>query len=162
DALLALMILQHSRRDARVDDDGRLVLLPDQDRRLWHEDEIKEAVELLTPHVHAAPAPYLLQALVAAEHPISATAEETDWARIAPRYDELLDLNDSPVVRLNRAVAVGEADGPLAGLAALDGLTEADLPGHRLPAARADMLVRAGRPDEARAAYDAAIDRCAN
>jgi len=162
DALLALMLLQHSRRDARVDDDGRLVLLPDQDRRRWHEDEIKEAVELLTPLVHAAPAPYLLQALVAAEHAIAATAEETDWARIVARYDELLDLVDSPVVRLNRAVAVGEADGPLAGLAALEGLTEADLPGHRLPAARADLLARAGRVDEARTAYDSAIGLCAN
>jgi RNA polymerase sigma-70 factor (ECF subfamily) len=162
DALLALMLLQHSRREARVDDDGRLVLLPDQDRRRWHDDEIKEAVELLTPLVHAPPAPYLLQALVAAEHAIAATAEETDWPRIVARYDELLDLVDSPVVRLNRAVAVGEADGPLAGLAALDGLTDADLPGHRLPAARADLLTRAGRVEEARTAYDAAIGLCAN
>ena len=162
DALLALMLLQHSRRDARVDDDGQLVLLPDQDRRRWHQDEIKEAVELLTPLVHAAPAPYLLQALVAAEHAIAASAEETDWARIVARYDELLDLVDSPVVRLNRAVAVGEADGPLAGLAALDGLSDEDLPGHRLPAARADLLARAGRVDEARTAYDSAIGLCAN
>jgi RNA polymerase sigma-70 factor (ECF subfamily) len=156
------MLLQHSRREARVDDEGRLVLLPDQDRRRWHQDEIKEAVELLTPLVHAAPAPYLLQALVAAEHAIAATAEETDWARIVARYDELVDLVDSPVVRLNRAVAVGEADGPLAGLAALDGLTDDDLPGHRLPAARADLLARAGRLDEARTAYDSAIGLCAN
>jgi RNA polymerase sigma-70 factor (ECF subfamily) len=162
DALLALMVLQHSRRDARVGDDGRLVLLPDQDRRRWHQDEIKEAVELLTPLAHAAPAPYLLQALVAAEHAIAATAEETDWSRIVARYDELLDLVESPVVRLNRAVAVGEADGSLAGLAALDGLTEDELPGHRLPAARAELLARAGLLDEARAAYDSAIERCAN
>jgi RNA polymerase sigma factor (sigma-70 family) len=162
DALLALMLLQHSRRDARVADDGRLVLLPDQDRRRWHPDEIQEAVDLLTPLAHAAPAPYLLQALVAAEHAIAARADETDWSRIIARYDELLGLGDSPVVRLNRAVAVGEADGPLAGLAALDGLTEEELPGHRLPAARAELLARAGRSDEARAAYDAAIDRCAN
>ena len=78
------------------------------------------------------------------------------------RYDELLGLVDSPVVRLNRAVAVGEADGPLAGLAALAGLTDEELPGHRLPAARAELLARAGRPDEALVAYDAAIERCAN
>ena len=162
DALLALMLLQDSRRDARVARDGRLVLLPDQDRRRWDQVEIKEAVELLTPLAHAAPAPYLLQALVAAEHAIAGTAEETDWSRIVARYDELLGLADSPVVRLNRAVAVGEADGPLAGLAALDGLTDDELPGHRLPAARAELLARAGRADEARAAYEAAIDRCAN
>jgi RNA polymerase sigma-70 factor (ECF subfamily) len=161
DALLALMLLQHSRRDARVDG-GRLVLLPDQDRSRWHASEINEAVALLTPLAHAAPAPYLLQALVAAEHAIAPTPDQTDWARIVARYDELLGLADSPVVRLNRAVAVGEADGALAGLAALDGLTEAELPGHRLPAAQAELLARAGRPAEARAAYDEAIRRCGN
>jgi len=161
DALLALMLLQHSRRDARVDG-GRLVLLPDQDRSRWHSSEIAEAVDLLTPLVHAAPAPYLLQALVAAEHAIARTADETDWPRIVARYDELLGLAESPVVRLNRAVAVGEADGALAGLAALDGLSDDELPGHRLPAARAELLARAGLPDEARAAYDVAADRCAN
>jgi RNA polymerase sigma-70 factor (ECF subfamily) len=78
------------------------------------------------------------------------------------RYDELLVLGDSPVVRLNRAVAVGEADGPQAGLAALRDLGADDLPGHRLPAARAELLVRAGRADEARAAFDDALARCAN
>jgi predicted RNA polymerase sigma factor len=161
DALLALMLLQHSRRDARVES-GRLVLLPDQDRSRWHADEIAEAVTLLTPLTDAAPAPYLLQALVAAEHAIALTADETDWSRIVARYDELLGLGDSPVVRLNRAVAVGEADGPLAGLAALDGLTSEELPGHRLPAARAELLARAGRTDEARTAYDEAVERCAN
>ena len=161
DALLALMLLQHSRREARVAD-GRLVLLPDQDRLLWSRPEISEAIELLTPLVHAEPAPYLLQALVAAEHAISATAADTDWPRIVARYDELLGLVDSPVVRLNRAVAVGEADGPLAGLEALAGVTDEDLPGHRLPAARAELLTRAGRSEEALIAYDRAIDRCAN
>lgn len=161
DALLALMLFQHSRRDARMDS-GRLVLLPDQDRSRWHGAEISEAVALLTPLVHAAPAPYLLQALVAAEHAIASTAGDTDWSRIVARYDELLALADSPVVRLNRAVAVGEADGPLAGLAAIDGLTAEELPGHRLPAARAELLARAGLVDEARAAYDESIDRCGN
>jgi RNA polymerase sigma-70 factor (ECF subfamily) len=112
--------------------------------------------------VHAAPAPYLLQALVAAEHAIAATSDSTDWSRIVARYEELLQLVDSPVVRLNRAVAIGEADGPLAGLAALDGLTDDELPNHRLPAARAELLSRAGQVDEARTAYDAAIDRCGN
>lgn len=160
DALLALLLLQHSRRDARVRD-GRLVLLPDQDRTRWRYDEVDEAVRLLTPIVHAPAAPYLVQALVAAEHALGPSAAETDWARVVARYDELLALGDSPVVRLNRAVAVGEADGPLAGLAALEGLDE-QLPGHRLPAARAELLARAGRTAEARAAYDEALARCAN
>ncbi|WP_298518957.1 DUF6596 domain-containing protein [uncultured Nocardioides sp.] len=161
DALLALMLLQHSRRDARVAD-GRLVLLPDQDRSRWRGPEIAEAIELLTPLAHAPPSPYLLQALIAAEHAIAPSADETDWARVVARYDELLALADSPVVRLNRAVAVGEADGPLAGLAALEGLTERELPGHRLPAARAELLARAARPVEAAAAYDDALARCGN
>jgi len=161
DALLALMLLQHSRRHARVRH-GRLVLLPHQDRRLWVGSEIAEAVELLTPLAHAAPAPYLLQALIAAEHAIAPSAAETDWSRIVARYDELLRVTASPVVRLNRAVAVGEADGPLAGLAALDGLTEEELPGHRLPAARAELLRRAGLAERAGAAYATAIARCAN
>jgi predicted RNA polymerase sigma factor len=158
DALLALMLLQHSRRDARVAD-GRLALLPDQDRSRWHADEISEALDLLRPQTHAPAAPYLLQALIAAEHAIARSPADTDWARIVARYDELLTLEGSPVVALNRAVAVGQADGPLAGLVALDGLS---LPGHRLPAARAELLVQAGRKDEARAAYDEAIARCGN
>ena len=143
DALLALMLLQHSRRDARVDD-GRLVLLPDQDRRTLGARRDHRGGRAAHP-VDARPAtPYLLQALVAAEHAIAATADDTDWSRIVARYDELLGLVDSPVVRLNRAVAVGEADGPLAGLAARR--TASSCPGHRLPAARAELLARAARP----------------
>ena len=158
DALLALMLIQHSRRDARVRD-GRLVLLPDQDRDAWHGEEAVEAFDLLTPLVDAPPAPYLLQALIAAEHAVARTPADTDWPRIAARYRELEELTGSPVVRLNRAVAVAEADGPLAGLALLDGLA---LEGHRLPAARAELLARAGRLDEARTSYDEAIGRCTN
>jgi len=158
DALLALMLIQHSRRDARVRD-GRLVLLPDQDRDAWHGEEAVEAFDLLTPLVDAPPAPYLLQALIAAEHAVARTPADTDWPRIAARYRELEELTGSPVVRLNRAVAVAEADGPLAGLALLDGLA---LEGHRLPATRAELLARAGRLDEARTSYDEAIGRCTN
>jgi RNA polymerase sigma-70 factor (ECF subfamily) len=158
DALLALMLLQHSRRDARQVD-GRIVLLPDQDRTRWHQDEVAEALALLEPLVHDPPAPYLLQALVAAEHAIAPTADDTDWRRIVTRYDELLRLADSPVVRLNRAVAVAEADGPLAGLAAL---ADCRAPGHRYDGVRAELLARAGLLDEARAAYDAAVAACAN
>jgi RNA polymerase sigma-70 factor (ECF subfamily) len=158
DALLALMLLQHSRRDARQVD-GRIVLLPDQDRTRWHQDEVAEALALLEPLVHDPPAPYLLQALVAAEHAIAPSADDTDWRRIVTRYDELLRLADSPVVRLNRAVAVAEADGPLAGLAAL---ADCRAPGHRYDGVRAELLARAGLLDEARAAYDAAVAACAN
>ncbi|MBO0843547.1 MAG: RNA polymerase subunit sigma-24, partial [Nocardioides sp.] len=103
DALLALMLLQHSRRDARTAPDGTPVLLPDQDRARWHHDEIAEAVALLTPLAHARPAPYLLQALIAAEHAVAPTAADTAWSRIVERYDELLLLQDTPVIRLNRA-----------------------------------------------------------
>ena len=158
DALLALMLLQHSRREARAEL-GELVLLPDQDRSLWKTGEIDEALELLRPLVLAPAEPYLLQALIAAEHAIAPTAEQTDWPRIASRYAELEELTGSPVVRLNRAVAVAEADGPLAGLAVLDGL---DLPGHRLPGVRAELLSRAGRTDDARTAYTLAIELCDN
>ncbi|MEN5073878.1 DUF6596 domain-containing protein [Isoptericola cucumis] len=158
DALLALELLQHSRRDARVRD-GALVLLPDQDRSLWHRDEIGEALDLLTPLAHAPATPYLLQALVAAEHAVAPTAADTAWGRILARYDELLALTDTPVVRLNRAVAVAEVHGPAAGLAALD---QVALPGHRLPAVRAELLVRAGDDARAADAYDAAIALCDN
>ena len=158
DGLLALMLLQHSRRDARMRD-GRLVLLPDQDRSLWHAEEIAEALELLTPHVTAPGTPYLLQALIAAEHAIAPHPDATDWPRIVVRYDELVAVADSPVVRLNRAVAVAEADGPLAGLRALD---DVSLPGHRLPGVRGELLARVGRIAEARAELARAIELCDN
>jgi RNA polymerase sigma-70 factor (ECF subfamily) len=158
DGLLALMLLQHSRRDARVGD-GRLVLLPDQDRSRWHDDEISEALEVLTPHVTAPGTPYLLQALIAAEHAVAPHPDVTDWPRIVARYDELVTVADSPVVRLNRAVAVAEADGPLAGLRALDGL---ELPGHRLPAVRGALLARVERVAEARAELELAVGLCDN
>lgn len=158
DALLALMLLQHSRRDARVAD-GRPVLLPDQDRTRWHTTEIGEGLDLLRPWLDAPPSPYLLQALIAAEHAVAPTASATAWDRIAARYQELEDLTGSPVVRLNRAVAVAEASGPADGLALLDGLA---LPGHRLPAVRAELLARLGRVAEASTAYDEAIGRCSN
>lgn len=158
DALLALMLLQHARRDARVSGDG-LVLLPDQDRTRWHAAEIEEAIDLLGPLLARPSTPYLLQALIAAEHAIAPTADRTDWSRIARWYAELETLAPSPVVRLNRAVAVAEADGPLAGLRLLEDL---DLPGHRLPGARAELLARAGEHDAALASYDQAIGRCDN
>jgi len=149
DPLLALMLLQHARRDARVND-GKLVLLP----------EIAEALDLLTPLARDAPStPYLLQALIAAEHSIALRPDDTDWSRIAEWYEELDAMTGSPVVRINRAVAVAEAKGPAAGLRLLDGL---ELPGHRLPAVRAELLARAGRTEEALIAYDSALTACDN
>jgi RNA polymerase sigma factor (sigma-70 family) len=158
DALLALELLQHSRRAARVRD-GQLVVLAEQDRTVWDQDAIGEALELLTPLVHAPASPWLLEALIASAHAVAARAEATDWARIAGLYGELEELTGSPVVRLNRAVAVAEADGALAGLALLDGLA---LPGHRLPGTRAELLRRAGREAEAQVAFALALALCDN
>jgi len=158
DALLALVLIQHSRRDARIRA-GELQLLTEQDRTLWHAEDVDEALALLEPLTTAPAAPYLLQALIAAEHAIAPTAGATDWTRIADRYRELEDVTGSPVVRLNRAVAVAEADGPLAGLQLLDGL---ELPGHRLPGVRAELLRRADRYAEAQVELDRAIASCDN
>ena len=160
DALLALMLLQHARRDARVRYDGdrpRLVLLPDQDRSRWRSEEIGEALDLLRPHVLAPGSPYLLEALIAAEHAVAPSPAATDWVRIAARYAELEELTGSPVVRLNRAVAVAESGAPDAALALLDDLDRA-LPGnHLLPTARAELLLRLDRPAEAAEAFTAAL-----
>ena len=158
--LLALMLLQHARRDARVDPAGRLVLLPDQDRSRWDAGQIAEGLALLRRAASGPPGVYAVQAAIAAEHARAAAAADTDWGRIAALYAALEQLTGSPVVRLNRAVAVAEVDGPAAGLALLDGL---DLPGfHLLPATRADLLRRLDRPTEARAEYAAALTLAGN
>ncbi|GGB29193.1 RNA polymerase subunit sigma-24 [Flexivirga endophytica] len=169
-ALLALMLLQHARRDARVGADGSLVLLPEQDRSTWHRDEIDEGMALLGELVgtrgvtleSALAAEYVLQALIAAEHARATSAADTDWLTIADYYRQLEDLTGSPVVRLNRAVAVAEAGDLTGALGLLDGLEEALPHSHRLPAVRAELLARAGRHTEAVAAFDLAIERCAN
>ena len=163
-ALLALMLFQHSRRDARVVD-GQLVLLADQDRRQWHDEEIDEARRLLDhpslrEPISAQAAAYALQARIAAEHALAVTPEETRWHRIVGLYDLLLELTPTPAARLARAVAVGEDRGPVAGLAALEGV---EIPAsHRPAAVRAELLSRAGDVDAARAAYDQAIAACRN
>lgn len=167
DLTLALMCFQHARRDARQDPrTGDLVLLPDQDRSRWHHDEIDAAAGLLAPWLGEAlpdrPRVRLLEALIAAEHAVAPTAADTRWDRIAAAYAELEALTASPVVRLNRAVAVAEAEGPDAGLSLLDGL-EAQLgSSHRLPAVRAELLARRGDREAARTAYEAAIRLCPN
>ncbi len=162
-ALLALTLLQHSRRDARTDSAGRLVLLADQDRSLWHRAEISEGVALLRQAAaFGAVSPYLLQAAIAAEHASAPTAAETDWLAIALLYEELEALTGSPVVRLNRAVAVAETAGPAPALALLDGLDERLGAYHLLPATRADLLRRLGEPEAARAAYTRALELAGN
>lgn len=165
-ALLALTLLQHSRRDARLVA-GALVLLPDQDRARWHRDEIDEAVALLGSLDAAAcvglARSYWLQALIAVEHATAPTAEATRWDRIAARYAELEQITPSPAVRLARAVAVAEADGPRAGLALLDEDPADRHPGtHRPIAVRAELLARAGDGEAARAAFAEAISLCRN
>jgi len=150
-ALLALMLLHHARRDARTDAAGHVVLLRDQDRTLWRGEEIEEGRRLLAGV--AGEGPYALQARIAAAHLMA----QTDWSGIAALYARLERLTPSPAVRLNRAIAVAEAQGAAAGLALLDGLDAPTGGSMGLPAARAEFLVRLGRDREALAQYDAAI-----
>jgi RNA polymerase sigma-70 factor (ECF subfamily) len=151
--LLSLMLLQDSRRDARTGPDGELVLLEDQDRSLWNRDRIDEGLRLLERALALrAPGPYQLQAAIAALH----TAPETDWAQIAALYDQLAQRTRSPVVELNRAVAVAMADGPERGLALMRDLPLDEY--HLYHAARADLLRRLERVDEAAAAYRRALE----
>ena len=155
--LLALMLLQHARRDARVDD-GALVRLAEQDRGRWHRDEVDEGLaRLRRAAAGEAPGSYTLQAAIAAEHMRARPAADTDWAAIAQLYLRLGHLTWSPVVRLNRAVAVAEAEGPKAGLALIDGLDELLPRSHRLPATRAELLRRLGEDARSVARYDRAI-----
>jgi RNA polymerase sigma-70 factor (ECF subfamily) len=150
--LLALMLLHDARREARLRD-GELVLLADQDRALWDREEIEGGRESLERALALrGRGPYVLQAAIAELH----AADERDWPQIAALYGELARLTGSPVVELNRAVALAETAGPEAGLAATDGL---GLDGyHYLHATRADFLRRLDRPDEARAAYERALE----
>ncbi len=164
DALLALMLLQHSRRDARADAAGELVLLAEQDRSVWQHDEIAEGVRLLAA-VSPAPTAWAhsirLQALIASEHALAPRAQDTRWARIVTLYDALREVNPSPAVLLARVVAVAESGGPEAGLAELEELGGVGA-GHRAAAVRAELCARRGRSAEAMRAYDEAIASCAN
>jgi RNA polymerase sigma-70 factor, ECF subfamily len=159
--LLALMLLVHSRRAARTTQDGALVLLADQDRRLWDRNLIAEGQAIVRECLRRnQPGPYQLQAAINAVHSDAATAAATDWRQILQLYDELLSLVPSPVVALNRAVALAEVDGPAAALALVDGL---ELDGYYLfHAIRADLLRRLGRNPEAALDYEAAIARTDN
>jgi len=158
--LLALMELQTSRIATRADADGNLVLLADQDRSRWDRARIASGLDLLSRAGPIARAgPYQLQAAIAACHARAAAWEATDWEAIVTHYRALAEIAPSPVVELNRAVAIGLARGPAAGLAALDGIDAAALRGyHLLPAARADFLRRLGRAAEAAAEYRRALE----
>ncbi|RQX15058.1 RNA polymerase subunit sigma-24 [Micromonospora ureilytica] len=156
--LLALLLLTEARRPARLDPDGALVLLADQDRSLWNRPLIAEGHDLVRRCLRRnRPGPYQIQAAISAVHTDGAA---TDWPQVLALYDQLLALSPTPIVALNRAVAVAEVHGPAVALAALE---DVDLPGyHRLPATRAELLARLGRDDEARAAYDQAAALATN
>jgi RNA polymerase sigma-70 factor (ECF subfamily) len=154
DGLLALMLLGDSRREARVSADGGLVLLGDQDRARWDRAEIEEGRALVAAALaRGLPGPYLLEAAVAAVHAEASRAEDTDWRQIVGLYDRLYAQHPSPVVALNRAVAVAMADGPAAALAIVDGLAEPLADYHLFHATRADLLRRLSRRAEAVEAY---------
>jgi RNA polymerase sigma-70 factor (ECF subfamily) len=157
--LLALMLLQDARREARLDEQGDLVLLADQDRGRWDRPRIEEGRRVLDRALRLRrPGPYQLQAAIASLH----AEDEADWPQIAELYGRLAELSPSPVVELNRAVAVAMADGPDAGLALVDGLAP-ELSGyHLLHSARADLLRRLDRPEEAAAAYRRALELAPN
>jgi RNA polymerase sigma-70 factor (ECF subfamily) len=163
--LLALMLLTHSHAPARVDAEGRPVLLADQDRALWSREFIAEGTALLDAAVsRRCPGPYQLQAAIAAVHAQAPSFEQTDWPQIAALYGEVARRSASPVIEVNRAVAVGLAYGPLAGLAVLAPvLASGELDGYGpLHTAHADLLDRAGRADEAAAAWARAIEATGN
>jgi len=163
--LLALMLLVEARRPARTTVDGDLVLLADQDRGRWDRALVAEGQELVRRCLRRGrPGPYQIQAAIQAVHSDAPTAEATDWRQIVALYDQLLAVAPSPVVALNRAVAVAEVEGPAAGLELVDALgLDGHLDGYDVfHAVRADLLRRLGRIAEARGAYDAAIERTGN
>lgn len=159
--LLALMLLTEARRPARVDTEGRPVLLADQDRSRWDRARVHEGQELVRRCLRRGqPGPYQIQAAIAAVHADAATAADTDWNQVIALYDHLLAFTPTDVVRLNRAIAVAERDGPRAGLALIDALDLADyVPFH---VSRAELLRRAGDRAGSLAAYDAALARTTN
>jgi RNA polymerase sigma-70 factor (ECF subfamily) len=162
--LLALLLLVDARRAARTDAAGELVPLEDQDRALWDVDRIAEGRDLVVTALREPGwGPYAIQAAIAAVHAEAADVATTDWPQVVALYDVLARITPSPVVQLNRAVAVAMRDGPQAGLAALDALeTDALRVYHLLPAARADLLRKLGRTTEAATAYQAALELTTN
>jgi RNA polymerase sigma-70 factor, ECF subfamily len=164
-ALLGLMLLHDSRCDARVSDDGEIILLDEQDRALWHPEQIREGTALTESALRGgSKGSYALQASIAALHANAKTARETGWPQIAALYSVLLETHPSPVIEVNRAVAVAMARSPEDGLALLDELESRDELSefHLLPAARADLLRRLGRSAEAADAYRRALALATN
>jgi len=164
-ALLGLMLLHDSRRDARVSSDGELILLEEQDRGLWHWEQIQEGTRLTESALRSGAAgAYAVQASIAALHANAKTPQETDWRQIAGLYDILLRDNPSPIVEVNRAVAVGMGRSLEEGLALLDDLEKRGVleDFHLLPVARADLLRRLGRNSEAAEAYRQALGLATN
>jgi len=158
-SLAALVMLHDSRRETRVDDTGMLVPLEDQDRRRWDRGRISRGLDRLR-KAEGSTGPYLPQAVIAALHATAPSWDQTDWFAICAAYDRLLQMTDSPVVRANRALAVGFRDGPDAGLAALDRVAHDPRLGRSnlVSTVRADLLRRAGRPAEAVTCYRMALE----
>jgi RNA polymerase sigma-70 factor (ECF subfamily) len=164
-ALLGLMLLHDSRCDARVSADGELILLDEQDRSLWHGDQIREGTALTESALRGgAVGVYVLQASIAALHANAKTPKDTDWPQIAALYGVLLSAHPSPVIEVNRAVAVAMARSPEEGLALLDELDKREVLSefHLLPAARADLLRRLGNKDQAADSYRKALSLATN
>jgi RNA polymerase sigma-70 factor (ECF subfamily) len=161
-ALLALMLLHDSRRDARLNENGDLVILEEQDRSLWNREQIAEALPMVEDALRGGAGPFAIQAAIAALHCQAARAEDTDWPQIVRLYDVLNGLDPSPIVSLNRAVAIAMVDGPQAALTLIDTLAS-DLDGyHLLHAARADLLRRIGSAAEAAKSYRRALSLVTN
>ncbi len=163
-ALVALMLLHDSRRDARTDEAGDLMVLEDQDRRRWNQAQIAEALPLVEEALRGGAGPFAVQAAIAAVHCQAVRAEDTDWPEIVRLYDRLAQLQPSPIVSLNRAAAIAMADGPRPALALIDELVAAgDLDDfHLLHAARADLLRRIGSSADAAVSYARALALVSN
>jgi RNA polymerase sigma-70 factor (ECF subfamily) len=164
DGLLALMLLHDARRDARLDPAGDLIILEQQDRSLWNQAQISEALPLVEAALQGGSGPYAVQAAIAAVHCSAAQAEDTDWPQILQLYDVLENVQPSPIVSLNRAVAVAMVNGPQAALALIDGIAASgDLDGyHLLHSTRAELLRRLGSKEESAQAYLIALDLVTN
>jgi RNA polymerase sigma-70 factor (ECF subfamily) len=158
------MLLHDSRREARLDEEGNLVILEEQDRTLWNRPQINEALTLVQEALAGEPGPFALEAAIAAEHCKAPRPEDTNWLQIVQLYDLLAEIMPSPIVLLNRSVAVAMAHGPQAALELIDELAatgELD-EYHLLHAARADMLRRLGSNDEAAESYQTALEFVTN